>query len=294
VPRVGRLVEVLTSSKEDSTKRLAMSLIGCVFRCAHLPHNQHPTKDKLILVDKVLREPVRVLVSDGSALKTMATLLGATDSGGILDNPLLMITPKGFCNKINMDIFMPVCVAMHLSDSSLDRAREHTAALVEAGWVQAVLHILQDDQLVREQSFSESHALRACLHLLYNMAQINEKVACDKSIAGAVCDLMAKHARGDIQIADEEVFDIMMSILSEFVGYGDRQMERKKIATNVFRIWLFRLDSVKELMALPRDGRRLPTDLSSRSGNQPVGQHVRPPVLLAVGVYDVGLYVRAA
>jgi len=90
-------------------------------------------------------------------------------------------------------------------------------------------------------------------------------VACDKTVASVCCDLLAKHARGDIDIAIEDEVNItnsavntIMSIISEFVAYGDRQVERGKIATNVFRIYVFKLPSVKELMAMPREGNKLP------------------------------------
>ncbi|CEL99554.1 unnamed protein product [Vitrella brassicaformis CCMP3155] len=260
VPRVGRLVEVMTTSNDDNTRRLAMSMIGSIFYLAHASYIKHyPDPFIQSRVDEVLSEPVRVLLAHPCALKTMASLLKT--AGTAVDSRDKLTRNQ----QIEFNIMEPNFVALHLSDPSLNKhAREHVHALIEAGWVPAIVTLMGDDRLLKIERFADI-GLPGCLNSLYKMAQRDERVACDKTVASVCCDLLAKHARGDIDIAIEDEVNItnsavntIMSIISEFVAYGDRQVERGKIATNVFRIYVFKLPSVKELMAMPREGNKLP------------------------------------
>ncbi|CEM30747.1 unnamed protein product [Vitrella brassicaformis CCMP3155] len=290
VPHLSDLVEKLTSSEDDSIKRRAASLIGCIFHLAHIPYRPNtlplPPKDTQMHIDEVMREPVRVLLSNGSALQTMATLLGSTDIAidlGVGDEPtMLVMSPaqqsQSIRNKVDFGIAMPLAVARHLSDPALNRdAHEHVHALVDAGYVKALVTLLGDDRLFCVKAATQVHcgfsdddeddsklvmmvgfgaatqkATYECLDMLYRIAMRVDKVACDKSVVRVLCDLLAKHARGEVCIKDEDFYNTIVHLLTEFVAFGDRQVERGKIATNVFRTYVFNvLKNFRDLLEEP-------------------------------------------
>ncbi|CEL99557.1 unnamed protein product [Vitrella brassicaformis CCMP3155] len=247
VPRVGRLVEVMTTSQDVDTKRGAMNMIGCMFSLAHPSYEKHYANSAIqARVDEVLSEPVRVLLAHPCALKTMASLLKTAGAAVDVDDE----------QAVTFNIIDPMFIPVHLSEPSFHKhAKEHVHAAIEAGFVPAIVSLIRDDRLLKMERLTKPF-LMGCTNGLLKMSQCDEKVARDKTVASVCCDLLAKHARGDIDILmtsdDTKVLQSplnnIMSIISEFVAYGDRQVERGKIATNVFRIYVFKVFEQLDLL----------------------------------------------
>ncbi|CEL99555.1 unnamed protein product [Vitrella brassicaformis CCMP3155] len=287
VPRVGRLVEIMTTSNDDNIKRAAMNVIGCVFRFAHISYIEHYTniyraRTLRGRVAQVLREPSRVLVSDPRALSTMAALLG-TAASSVVDT--LELTPG---QEVTYHIANPLFVFIHLTD-----IRFHDNVKMEA--------------------FAKG-VLMSCLYAVYRACRAVEKVLCDKSevsVVGACCELLAKHARGEIDMIKEgdmghlqrgmndlgpTIMDIpasaslpgltlmagndlstmmpppslrpsiltIISLIIDFVACDYRPEESGDPAANEFRQHVLDLPSVRELRAIPRDANKLPKEVMDR------------------------------
>ncbi|CEL99553.1 unnamed protein product [Vitrella brassicaformis CCMP3155] len=256
-PCVGPLVMVLTWSGDVALKRRAMSLIGWIFYFTYKPCIEGCAPSSVQAeVDKVLRQPVRVLSADPLALNTMAMLLGDTHAGG---------------DDVISNMHVPLYIANHLSDPSLHEGAEgHLNALIEAGWVRAIVGLIRDDRLLSIEAFVK-YTLPGCIYALHNMAQCDEQVLCETSgvsVVGAVCELLVKHARGDIDMIEESdmqnpesVINAILWLINEFVPYGERQIDQGKLSTNVPRVLVLQLPSIKELMTMPRGLQRLPREV---------------------------------
>ncbi|CEM24364.1 unnamed protein product [Vitrella brassicaformis CCMP3155] len=253
IPHMPRLVEALTTSRDAKAKRRAACLIGATLcaATATLRSNPHQTnKDRRAVSNGEVRRvrTIDLLIEETDVATAVPPSRLQYEDGTPFPPVEVAMASQA---AINFNVILLLAVPSYLT-LPVGLPDECLRAVVAAGFVPAVMGLVRNEQMMRVQKFWGG-ALMDCISITSNIARRDDKVACDKSIVSTVCDLLLKHAKSDICISSQDTFGCIGDIIRAFVGFGDLQVERKKLATNVFRLYVLRLPSVQQLIAEPQD-----------------------------------------